>query len=57
MTKGGECTLFTLLGKEVGSWALDPGNSTIDVSGFAKGIYFIRFISGEKMMVKKLLIE
>jgi hypothetical protein len=32
-------------------------NTTIDLSSFAKGIYFLRINNGENQVTKKLVIE
>ena len=57
----GEMKIYNLLGEEVGSehsgWKLEVGENKIDVRYLSKGIYILRFFSGNKTSIKKLIIR
>ncbi len=53
----GEMNILNSLGEEVGSWKLEAGNNTMDLSAKAKGVYFVKVVAGGKMAVRKIAIE
>ena len=47
-----------MLGTKVYSTTkIAESNVTIDISNQAKGIYFVRFYEGDKMVINKIVIQ
>ena len=53
----GSIIVTDLYGKQVKAQSLSMGTNTIDVSSFAKGIYFVTMITNEGKTTKKLVVE
>jgi hypothetical protein len=53
----GSIVVTDLYGKQVRTQALSMGNNTMDVSSFAKGIYFVSTITSEGKTTQKLVVE
>ena len=53
----GSIVVTDLYGKQIKTQPLSMGTNTIDVSSFAKGIYFISTITNEGKITKKLVVE
>ena len=50
-------TLVDMNGRESGQWNVEGGKLTIDLSGYAKGAYFVR-ITGERTSdIRKLIVK
>lgn len=52
-----EISIITIDGKIVSQSSLSGGNSSINISNLAPGLYFIRFASDEGMHLQKLVVE
>jgi hypothetical protein len=50
-------TIFNLMGQELNNYnrPLDNGTTSIDVSEYNSGIYFIKIASGENSTIKKVI--
>jgi hypothetical protein len=53
----GSIVVTDLYGKQVKVQSLSMGTNTIDVSSFAKGMYFVSTITSEGKTTKKLVVE
>jgi len=54
----GVCELISLRGEKVYSNPIHGKvDSTIDVSGLSKGMYFFRMVSGENSITRKIMIQ
>jgi hypothetical protein len=53
----GTIVVTDLYGKQIKTQSLSMGTNTIDVSSFARGIYFISTITSEGKTTKKLIVE
>ena len=49
--------VYTTTGKLVYSKSMNTASMTVDMSGYAKGVYFVRVQSGENTYVKKLILK
>jgi hypothetical protein len=52
----GELKIFNVLGEEVQSVKIS-GAANISLEGEAPGIYFVKFVSGDKMFTQKIVLE
>ena len=57
LTAGSQVTLLDLNGRESGKWTVNGGKLTIDVSDKAKGAYFVRIVSDNNTVVRKLIVK
>lgn len=55
--KNSKCTLINTLGIVVLEFELNNGQKTMDVSSFAKGLYFVQIKSDDNIQTKSLVIE
>lgn len=53
----GSIVITDLYGKQVKTQSLSMGTNTIDISSFAKGMYFVSTITSEGKTTKKLVVE
>ena len=58
-TDGADVQIADMLGRVVGRYRIAAGESgiTLDVSSFAAGNYLVRIISGDRVVIEKLIIE
>ena len=49
--------IYTTTGKLVYSKPMNTATMTVDMSGYAKGVYFVRVLSGDNTYVKKLILK
>ncbi len=49
--------IFTTTGKLIYNKAMNSDVININLTGYARGVYFVRIISGEKSLVKKLIMK
>jgi len=49
--------MYNTLGEKVCNWQLTSGENKIDLSDKAKGIYFVKMISGDKIYLQKVIID
>ena len=53
----GSIVITNLYGKQVKTQTLSMGNNTIDVSNFAKGMYFVSMITDAGKQTQKIIVE
>ncbi len=58
-TDGADVQISDILGRVVGRYRISAGESSIsfDVSSFAAGNYLVRIVSGDRVVIEKLIIE
>ena len=58
-TDGADVQISDMLGRVVGCYRISAGESSIsfDVSSLAAGNYLVRIISGDRVVIEKLIIE
>ena len=58
-TDGADVQIADMLGRVVGRYRIAAGESgiTLDVSSFAAGNYLVRIVSGDRVVIEKLIIE
>jgi hypothetical protein len=54
---GGKLIITDVLGKEIMAQELKNGTKQIELSINTKGLYFVRLESGNKTVVKKIVVE
>jgi hypothetical protein len=54
---GGEISLYDITGKIVKSQTIDASTVHINVTGFAKGVYILKTLQGNKTETQKIVIE
>lgn len=52
-----EYTIFNIQGELIMNGTINNSTSTLDVSSFAKGLYIIKIVKGNKEFVKKFVVE
>ena len=55
--KNSEIEIFNSLGERINKDILNTQTKTIDISGYSKGIYFLKISSEEKYLFKKIIKE
>lgn len=50
-------TVVDMNGRESGKWKVESGEFTIDLSGYAKGAYFVRITGEHTTAVRKLVVK
>jgi len=55
--KDNDITVFNVIGQEVYKGVISSNTETIDISGFANGMYVIRFVDAEMGQVAKKIIK
>jgi hypothetical protein len=55
--KNAELTITTITGQVVFHLSINNQKSTIDVTGFAKGVYLVKVNNGDEVSMNRLIIE
>lgn len=50
-------TIVDMNGRESGTWTVENGEITIDLTGFAQGAYFVRITGEQQNAIRKLIVK